>query len=203
MTTKERILKESLTLFSEKGYSDVSVGEIAEAVGIKAPSLYKHYKNKQEIFDSCVNKFFEGMTLVRNRFYDQNTSKDNKIYEDADIDKIVEISIGLFMFYLKDDVALKFRRMLMIERYRNSELNNMYEELFINGAVEYEEKLFCNMIEAGIIKKENPHIIALRFYTPIFYLLQKYDMHPDKEEEAKEELIAMVREFCETYKGLM
>lgn len=42
MTTKERILKESLTLFSEKGYSDVSVGEIAGAVGIKAPSLYKH-----------------------------------------------------------------------------------------------------------------------------------------------------------------
>ena len=106
MTTKERILKESLTLFSEKGYSDVSVGEIAGAVGIKAPSLYKHYKNKQEIFDSCVNKFFEGMTLVRNRIYDQNTSKDNKIYENADIDKIVEISIGLFMFYLKDDVAL-------------------------------------------------------------------------------------------------
>ena len=113
MTTKERILKESLTLFSEKGYSDGSVGEIAGAVGIKAPSLYKHYKNKQEIFDSCVNKFFEGMTLVRNRFFDQNNSKDNKLYENADIDKIVEISIGLFMFYLKDDVALKFRRMLM------------------------------------------------------------------------------------------
>lgn len=59
------------------------------------------------------------MTLVRNRVYDQNTSKDNKIYENADIDKIVEISIGLFMFYLKDDVASKFRRMLMVERYRN------------------------------------------------------------------------------------
>ena len=107
ITTKERILKESLTLFSEKGYSDVSVGEIARAVGIKAPSLYKHYKNKQEIFDSCVNKFFEGMTLVRNRFYDQNTSMDNKIYENADIDKIVEMSIGLFMFYLKVKILIK------------------------------------------------------------------------------------------------
>ena len=54
---------------------------------------------------------------------------------------------------------------------------------------------------AKIIKKDNPHIIALRFYTPIFYLLQKYDMHPDKAEEAKQELTLMVQEFCETYKG--
>ena len=44
MSTKERILNEALRLFSEKGYSDVYVSDIAEAVGIKAPSLYKHYK---------------------------------------------------------------------------------------------------------------------------------------------------------------
>lgn len=47
MTTKQKILNEALTLFAEKGYSAVYVGEIADAVGIKTPSLYKHYKNKQ------------------------------------------------------------------------------------------------------------------------------------------------------------
>lgn len=46
MTTKEKILKEALNLFAEKGYNAVYVGEIADAVGIKAPSLYKHYKSK-------------------------------------------------------------------------------------------------------------------------------------------------------------
>ena len=44
-------------------------------------------------------------------------------------------------------------------------------------------------------------IIAVRFYSPIYYLLQKYDMRPEKEEEAKKELTAMIREFCDTYKG--
>ena len=58
MDTKEKILKEALTLFSGKGYSAVYVGDIADAVGIKAPSLYKHYKSKQAIFDSCVEVFF-------------------------------------------------------------------------------------------------------------------------------------------------
>ena len=71
----------------------------------------------------------------------------------------------------------------------------------MNGAVAYEEKIFAELIGAGVIKKEEPHIIALRFYSPIYFLLQKYDMWPEKEEEAKQELISMIQEFCETYKG--
>ena len=49
MTTRDRILEEALRLFSEKGYDGTSVESIAEAVGIKAPSLYKHFKGKEDI----------------------------------------------------------------------------------------------------------------------------------------------------------
>ena len=56
MNTKERILDEALTLFSEKGYANVFVGDIAERVGIKAPSLYKHYKSKRAIFDAIIEE---------------------------------------------------------------------------------------------------------------------------------------------------
>lgn len=201
MTTKERILNEALRLFSEKGYSEVFVGDIAEAVGIKAPSLYKHYKGKQEIFDSCVEKFYERMTQIRNDLLLPGAPTAQTSYETADLNQIIEFAVGLFMFYWKDEVAARFRKMLMIERFRNQELNKMYEDLFVNGAVQYEEMIFSSLITAGVIKKEDPHVIALRFYTPIYYLLQKYDMHPDREEEAKKELISMVTEFCETYKG--
>ena len=201
MSTKEKILHEALNLFSEKGYSDVYVGDIAEAVGIKAPSLYKHFKGKQEIFDSCVEKFSERMTQIRNELLLPDTPRSDVSYKTADMERITEFAIGLFMFYLKDDIASKFRKMLMIERYRNPDLNRIYEELFVNGAVEYEEKIFAGLIADGVIKKEDPHIISVRFYSPIYYLLQKYDMWPEKEEEAKEELTAMIREFCDTYKG--
>lgn len=201
MPTKEKILNEALRLFSEKGYSDVYVGDIAEAVGIKAPSLYKHFKGKQEIFDSCVEKFYERMTQVRNSLMLPETPETQITYETADLNNIIDFSVGLFMFYWKDEVASKFRKMLMIERYRNQELNKIYEDQFVNGAVQYEEFIFSSLIAAGVIKKEDPHIVALRFYTPIFYLLQKYDMHPEQEEEAKRELISVVKEFCETYKG--
>lgn len=52
--TKQKIIETALTLFSERGYDAVSVGEIAEAVGIKVPSLYNHYPSKEAIFDAIV-----------------------------------------------------------------------------------------------------------------------------------------------------
>ena len=52
--TKRRILNKALELFAAKGYDSVSVGEIAGAVGIKAPSLYNHFSGKQAIFDAIV-----------------------------------------------------------------------------------------------------------------------------------------------------
>lgn len=199
MNTKQKILNEALTLFSEKGYSSVYVGDIADAVGIKAPSLYKHYKSKQEIFDSCVKVFSERMEDVRTGLRLPDTAKAGIDYQTVNTETLIEIANGLFMFYWQDDVAAKFRKMLMIERYHNPELNELFEDLFINGAVRHEEKIFSDLIQAKIIKNEDPHIIALRFYTPIFYLLQKYDLHPDMIEEANEELTLMVQEFCNTY----
>ena len=201
MSTKERILNEALRLFSEKGYSDVYVSDIAEAVGIKAPSLYKHYKGKQEIFDSCVEKFYERMTQVRNDLLLPDTPQSELSYQTVDTNQIIEFAIGLFMFYWTDEVASRFRRMLMLERYRNQDLNKIYEDLFVNGAVQHEETIFSSLITAGVIKKVDSHVAALRFYTPIYYLLQKYDMHPEQVEDAKKELVSMVTEFCETYKG--
>ena len=161
----------------------------------------KNFKGKQEIFDSCVEKFSERMTQIRNELLLPDTPGSDESYKTADIEKITEFAIGLFMFYWKDDIASKFRKMLMIERYRNPDLNRIFEELFVNGAVAYEEKIFAELIADEVIKKEDPHIIAVRFYSPIYYLLQKYDMWPEKEEEATKELTAMIREFCDTYRG--
>ena len=52
--TKDKILRKALHLFSRDGYEAVTVEKIAMAVGIKAPSLYKHYKGKRDIFDTIV-----------------------------------------------------------------------------------------------------------------------------------------------------
>ena len=201
MTTKQKILNEALSLFGEKGYSAVYVGEIADAVGIKTPSLYKHYKSKQDIFNSCVEVFAERMENIRNNMQLPGSKTASFSYETIAEEHLIEVANALFMFYLQDNVAAKFRKMLMIERYHNPEINRLFEDFFIIRAIDHEKEIFSKLIDAKVIKGENPHIIALRFYTPIFYLLQKYDMRPNEIEEAKHELTLVVQEFCKTYKG--
>ena len=55
MTTRDKILNETLTLFSENGFDGTSVEQIAEKVGIKAPSLYNHFKGKEDILNALID----------------------------------------------------------------------------------------------------------------------------------------------------
>jgi len=63
--TKDRIIYAAIVLFSGKGYSKVSMRDIAKNVGIKAASLYNHFKSKEEILHSLYDYFFENQFKVR------------------------------------------------------------------------------------------------------------------------------------------
>ena len=54
--TKERILLAALELFARDGYEAVSVSDIAGALGMTKAALYKHYRNKRDIFDSILRR---------------------------------------------------------------------------------------------------------------------------------------------------
>ena len=57
--TKERILLTALQLFARDGYEAVSVRTIAEELGMTKGALYRHYKNKRDIFDSIVERMIQ------------------------------------------------------------------------------------------------------------------------------------------------
>jgi len=63
--TKEKIVTAAINLFSDRGYSKVSVRDIATAVGIKPASLYSHFTSKEEILHSLYDYFFENQNKVR------------------------------------------------------------------------------------------------------------------------------------------
>ena len=57
--TKEKILEEALKLFAQSGYMGTSMNDIASKLGVTKAALYKHYKSKQEILDSIIDKMNE------------------------------------------------------------------------------------------------------------------------------------------------
>lgn len=202
MDTKKKILDVALTLFSEKGYGNVYVSHIAEGVGIKAPSLYKHYKSKRDIFEAILQEM-----RVR---YDEQVAflnitgsdfvMDSGFFAKVSEDDLLKMGAGLFHFFLHDEYECKFRKMLTIEQFSNKELAELFSNQYFNEPLKYQAGVLQFIMAQGQMKKEDEQIMALQFYAPMFLLLTLCDRQPEREEEALQLLEKHIRQFNRMYK---
>lgn len=68
-TRKEEIIATAAELFKDRGYSAVTMRDIARSMGIRAASLYNHINSKQEILImiilSLAEEFTKGMAAIK------------------------------------------------------------------------------------------------------------------------------------------
>ena len=181
--TKERILMTALHLFARDGYEAVSVSTIAGELGMTKAALYKHYKNKRDIFDSIVERMYK-IDAERAQEYEvpQERYEDNpETYENISINKIKEYTVSQFIFWTEDEFASDFRRMLTLEQYRNEEMAKLHSTCITAGPVAYMEDIFREMIKNGIFREADPGILAVDFYAPLYLLINIFDYSKDKE----------------------
>lgn len=199
MKTKEKILRESLKLFAMKGFNEISLNELAENVGIKAPSLYKHYKSKQDIFSHCIEYFRCQLEEKRENLSLPKNGENSKVYADKSREEIINIAIDLFKYHLLDPVASNFRKMLLKDRYNNQEIDDLYMEIFIKSPIEYQKIVFQYLMDNDYFIKDDVQTMATNFYTPIFFLIQKYDTNIESINEGEKELSEIMNDFCDRY----
>ena len=201
MDTKHRILDEALTLFSEKGLANVFVNDIAERVGIKAPSLYKHYKSKQAIFDAIIDE-------MNHRFEQQaqaltidgtDPAADAEVYKNMDEDHLVKLGTDLFKYYLHDSYTRRFRKMLTIEQFQDKDLARVYSQQYFDMPLSYQGMLLGLLVSQGLLVTENVPIMTLHFYAPIYMLLTVCDREPEREQEALKLMEEHIRQFDKLY----
>lgn len=198
MKTKDKILIEALSLFSVSGFSGVSVRDIAKAVGIRESAIYKHYKNKQELFDTIVEVSVGRIDSLQEELISKfNHNVNTK--EVFPISIIQEIYCNIFLFYLTDDVLSKFRRMMTIEHLKDNELNRKFKDMFIEKTLSYQSEVFRKLINEGKVNGTNPDIMAIHFYSPIFMLFFRYDSEDDKIDEALNLIKKHIQEFFRLY----
>ena len=169
--TRQKILDKALELFAAKGYDSVSVGEIAQAVGIKAPSLYNHFPGKQAIFDAIVEA-----TATQ---YEADTDRIDIHVQDVGQDIPVSYS-------LHNETISRFRRMMTIEQFRSPELAALYSRRYVGRVLDYHAGIFRALIAAGEICPEDPDTLAMLYVAPVVTLLGVCDRQPEREAECLE-----------------
>jgi TetR/AcrR family transcriptional regulator len=62
-TTAEKILDAAEDLFAKKGYSATSLGDVADEVGIRSPSLYNHFRNKEALYQAVLDRLMDSFAI--------------------------------------------------------------------------------------------------------------------------------------------
>jgi AcrR family transcriptional regulator len=91
--TRRQILDAAQELFSEHGYQDTSLGDIAASIGIGRTTLYEYFKDKEDLLASLVDEtlpevFQEMATLLRP--------------EDSYIDQLADLTVRLTEWVVTD-----------------------------------------------------------------------------------------------------
>ncbi len=195
--TRQKILEKALELFSTNGYDSVSMGEIAGAVGIKAPSLYNHFPGKQAIFDAIVDATAAQYQRDTDKIdiHVQNAAQDVPVFTEITEDFLAEKVRQLFCYSLHDKTISRFRRMMTIEQFRSPQLAELYSKRYVERITAYHATLFRSLIAAGELRSEAPETLAMMYVAPVITLIGVCDRQPEREEECLKRLDAHIRLF--------
>ncbi|MGN1183536.1 MAG: TetR/AcrR family transcriptional regulator [Faecalibacillus sp.] len=185
--TKEKILMTALHLFARDGYEAVSVSDIAKQLDITKGALYKHYQNKQDIFDSIVKRMYEidEQRSLQYHVPELKYEDDPSIYKEVSLDHLKNFTLAQFSFWLDDEFASAFRKMLVLEQYRNQEIAKLYNACLVEGPIDYTKDIFQEMIKNGVLLPNDANQLALEFYAPFYLFLNMSDLTYQKEKYRK------------------
>lgn len=182
-TRKEEIVQTAESLFKKKGYSAVTMRDIAQAMGIKAASLYNHIQSKQQILSNIIinigEQFTEGMREI---VADEHKTCIEKL------ERIIKLHVQITMENPSRMATMNNDWMHLEEKLDYYlQLRRNYEESF--------REILKEGIEKGEIKDVNPEIILFSILSTLRSL---YLWIPKKEDIIKENLLGKLSQVLLT-----
>lgn len=200
VSTKDQILDVALDLFAVRGYEATSISQIADAVGLRKASLYSHFTSKQDILDTLIeeltNEYNQHSIFAKADWDDPNFTMDKK---GRTVETIINEIQDQIKYIIHDSKISKIRKMLTIEQFQNETLKKIQSKLTYEDVLRYNLGQINFLISEGILKDENPDIMAAQLAWPISMWTNLCDREPEREAEAMELLNRHVRQFFRVY----
>jgi AcrR family transcriptional regulator len=161
---KLEIIQEAQQMFSRDGYQDASMRELAEALNIRAASLYSHFSSKEEM-----------LWLIAKRCAAEFDSAIQPIYLDADLTPAVKIKKMLIAHL---DVVIRNLDASAIFSKEWKHLNEPRLSEFRSLRDQYEDK-FMEVVSQGVEKKDfkpvNPRFTTLSLLSSVNWIPKWYN----------------------------
>lgn len=165
MSRKEEILYATLELAAENGIKAVSMSQIADKVGMKAPSLYNHFKSKDEIIREMYG-------FLRNRAQASGTpvAMDFSKLSDKSVEEILLASVSAYMGIVSDKYMLQFFKVLYSERSTNPIAAQIVLEE-TERMLQASRNMFYALVVHGKVKNDDIDTAAMTYSLTIHSLI--------------------------------
>ena len=190
--TKERILAAALDMFSQNGYSGTNIRELTASLGLVKSGLYKHFKSKEEIWDTLLDEL---IAYYETRF----GSMEHLPPVPDSLEELITMTMRMVSFTVHDETVVKTRKILTIEQFRDERARELATKYFLTGLKDMFAPLFAGMMDKGLLRRDDPAMLAFAYTAPISALIHLCDREPDKTTEAIAQVEAFSRHFIRIY----
>ena len=190
--TKERILATALQMFSQNGYAGTNIRELTQALGLVKSSMYKHFESKEAIW----NALLDGMIDYYARRFG---SAENLPPVPDSLEGLVRLTMGMVDFTVHDERIVMTRKLLAIEQFRDERARALAGKHFLTGLIQMFTPVFAGMMEKGLIRRDDPEMLAFAYTAPISALIHQCDREPEHAAEIVARVEAFSRHFVKVY----
>lgn len=169
--TKERIIMAATDLFSQYGFSGVSIRDITRVVGIKESSLYNHFISKDQILDRILSDF-----RAENRRMVPSLETLDRLLAATTPAAFLKRGFLNFQNLLADPTVQKMWRIIQMEQYRNPLARETVLRDLVHDTLDFLESVFAKWIAAGQIRPLSPRLLATTYQYPIFAMTTEWTL---------------------------
>ena len=190
--TKERILAAALEMFSQNGYAGTNIRELTASLGLVKSAMYRHFESKEEIWNALLD---EMIAYYAERF----GSAEHLPPVPDSLEALVEMTMRMVDFTVHDERIIMTRKLLTIEQFRDERARDLATKHFLTGLKEMFTHIFTGMMGKGLLRRDDPAMLAFAYTAPISALIHLCDREPEKTDDAIAQIEAFSRHFIKTY----
>ena len=190
--TKERILEAALEMFSQNGYAGTNIRELSASLGRVKSGVYKHYESKEAIWNALLDEMIA--------YYGEHFGSSEHLPPVPDsLEGLVTMTMQMVNFTVHDERIIMTRKVLTLEQFRDGRARELATKHFLTGLTEIFTHIFAGMMDKGLLRRDDPAMLAFAYTTPISALIHLCDREPDKKETALAKVEAFSRHFIRVY----